>query len=32
LASLDTQLSTNSELKNFTDLEKKLDIIAEKGT
>ena len=32
LASLDTQLSTNSELKNFTDLGKKLDIIAEKGT
>ena len=32
LESLDTQLSANSELKNYTDLEKKLDIIAAKGT
>ena len=32
LESLDSQLSANSELKNYTDLEKKLDIIAEKGT
>ena len=32
LESLDSQLSANSELKKYTDLEKKLDIIAEKGT
>ena len=32
LESLDSQLSANSELKKYTDLEKKLDIIAAKGT
>lgn len=32
LESLNSQLSANSELKNYTDLEKKLDIIAKKGT